>query len=382
MKIVSIVGARPQFVKAAMVVEAVRTHNRRPRSSPRVQHILVHTGQHYDSNLSGVFFAQLPLPQPRHYLGVGSGSHGKQTGELLKAVEGVLAKEKPDVALVYGDTNSTLAGALAAAKLQIPVAHVEAGLRSFNRTMPEEINRVVTDHLSSTLFCPTQTAVQHLEHEGIRRGVYFSGDVMLDAILRFRRVAARRSRVLSKLDLFPSEYVLFTMHRAENTDSVQSTAAAMELLLRVQRTVVFPIHPRTQQRLSTMRGLQKLAKRLFAAGHMRIIKPVPYLDMLALEANARVVLTDSGGVQKEAYFLRVPCLTLRRETEWTETLEGGWNRLVDPGNGTASLVEGLWNKNGTSPSSSPPPNLDAFGHGHAANTIVRQLLHSLPHQRN
>jgi UDP-GlcNAc3NAcA epimerase len=379
-KIASIVGARPQFVKAAMVVEAVRTHNRKPRSTPRVQHILVHTGQHYDSNLSGVFFAQLPLPEPRHYLGVGSGSHGKQTGDLLKAVEAVLAKEKPDVALVYGDTNSTLAGALAAAKLQIPVAHVEAGLRSFNRAMPEEINRVVTDHLSSTLFCPTQTAVQHLEHEGIRRGVYFSGDVMLDAILKFRHIAARRSRILSQLDLFPSEYVLFTMHRAENTDSVQSTAAAMELLLQVQRTVVFPIHPRTQQRLRTMRGLQKLAKRLFAARHMRIITPVPYLDMLALEANARVVLTDSGGVQKEAYFLRVPCLTLRRETEWTETLEGGWNRLVDPGNGTASLVEGLWSKNGMP--SLAPPNLDAFGNGHAANTIVRQLLQSLSHLRN
>ena len=373
MHILSIVGARPQFVKVAMLVEAVRAHNRKASAKRHVRHTLVHTGQHYDRNLSDVFFQQLPLPTPQFNLGVGSGSHGKQTGELLERTEQVLLKAKPDVVVVYGDTNSTVAGGLAAAKLHISIAHVEAGLRSFNRLMPEEINRVVTDHLSDVLFCPTDTSIENLKHEGITKGVYLTGDVMLDAVLSFRQVAEKRSRVLKQLKLRNSEYILLTVHRAENTDSAERITEIIELLSSVKQPVVFPIHPRTRHKLESTRSLRGLAKSLFGASHMRVIDPVSYLDMLALENNARVVLTDSGGVQKETYFLGVPCLTLRGETEWTETLKGGWNRLVDTDpKRTIPILESLWSNNGLRPVGRP--NLSAFGGGKAAVIMVRQLV--------
>lgn len=373
MHILSIVGARPQFVKAAMLVEAVRAHNRVKKNRRHIRHTLLHTGQHYDRNLSDVFFEQMPLPKPKYNLAVGSGTHGKQTAEALIGIEQVLLKEQPDVVVVYGDTNSTLAGALAAAKLGIPVAHVEAGLRSFNREMPEEVNRVLTDHISDILFCPTTTAVRHLEKEGITRGVQLVGDVMLDAVLSFKQVANKRSQILRKLGLARGNFILFTVHRAENTDSEENMFHIFELLAKMQQPIVFPMHPRTRSRLMQISSLRSLLKKISQASNVMISDPVSYLDMLALESQAQVVVTDSGGVQKEAYFLGVPCMTLRNETEWVETLEGGWNRLVDVKSGEAlPLLDSLWNKNGVYPSS--PRRLDLFGAGQAAEVMVGQLV--------
>jgi len=375
LRILSIVGARPQFVKAAMVVEAVRAHNRLHKGEHRLLHTLVHTGQHYDHNLSDVFFEQMPLPKPKYNLGVGSGTHGKQTGQLLVGIEEVLLKEQPDVVMVYGDTNSTLAGALAASKLGMTVAHVEAGLRSFNRAMPEEINRVLTDHVSDFLYCPTTTAVRHLADEGITRGVQLSGDVMLDAVLNFQQIADKRSHILTTLGLAEGNYILFTVHRAENTDSEENLVNIFELLAKTRYPVVFPIHPRTRIRTTQVSALQALLTKVSHSPNVLMIDPVSYLDMLALESHARIVMTDSGGVQKEAYFLGVPCLTLRNETEWVETLEGGWNQLVNVTSGQAHpLLDSLWNKNGVYPSSSR--DLTLFGAGHAAEVLIRQLVDS------
>jgi len=319
MKIVSIVGARPQFIKCAPVSCALQEV---------AQEVLVHTGQHYDDSMSGVFFRELGLPEPNYYLGVGSGSHGYQTGEMLKKVEEVIQNEKPDWVLVYGDTNSTLAGALAAAKLHIPVAHVEAGLRSHNRKMPEEINRLVTDHLSALLLCPTNTAVENLKQEGITKGVRLVGDVMYDALLDGVAIAEGASKILERLGVEPQRYLLATVHRAENTDEYHRLAGivtALDELSRAGHKVVFPVHPRTQKLLDAHSF--KLSD-----GIIRI-DPVSYLDMVRLESMARFILTDSGGIQKEAYWLQVPCLTLRDETEWEETVQSGWNSLVgtDPG---------------------------------------------------
>jgi UDP-GlcNAc3NAcA epimerase len=373
LKILSIVGARPQFVKVAMMAEAIRDYKRKVETGTKLEHVLVHTGQHYDPNLSDVFFNQLPLPEPHYNLSIGSGTHAQQTGELLKRIENALIKERPDVVVLYGDTNSTIAGGLAASKMHIKIAHVEAGLRSFNRLMPEEINRVVADHLSDLLFCPTQTAINHLKSEGITSGVYLSGDVMLDAVLAFRPIANTRSRVLSKLNLVPSEYMLCTMHRAENTNSDMHIAKLVQLLTRIGRPLVFPMHPRTRDRLANSSQLREPANSLLSTKNLHVIDPVSYLDMLTLTSNARLVLTDSGGLQKEAYFLGVPCLTLRGETEWIETLKGGWNRLVNAeSDETIPLVESLWNGNGMRPSGRP--NLSAFGGGEAAKLILQQLV--------
>jgi UDP-N-acetylglucosamine 2-epimerase len=291
-----------------------------------------------------------------------------------------LLQEHPDVAIVYGDTNSTVAGALAAAKLKIRLAHIEAGLRSFNRRMPEEVNRVATDHLSDLLFCPTGTAVRNLKREGITNGVFLTGDVMLDAVLSFRPLAEKRSRVISGLGLKPAAYILLTIHRAENTDSIEQMVKVVELLTQLKRPTVFPIHPRTRDRLASTPKLRTLHKALLSAENMRVIDPVSYLDMLALESSARLVLTDSGGVQKEAYFLGVPCLTLREETEWTETLKGGWNRLVDvPSKSTLPLLESLWARNGNSPKGRP--SLSAFGDGQAAKLTVNRLVQEVTERR-
>jgi len=318
--VATVVGARPQFIKAAPVSRAIAAHN--AASPDRLIHeILIHTGQHYDREMSAVFFAELGLPDPAHHLGVGSGTHGVQTGEMLKGLDAVLAAERPAVVLVYGDTNSTLAGALAAAKLHIPVAHVEAGLRSFNRRMPEEINRVVTDHLATWLFCPSQESVRNLAREGIDKGVHLVGDVMYD-VMRWHLGRAAAGSALARLSLEPGRYALATVHRAENTDDparLRAIFAALESLAADGMRVIVPLHPRTRHVLDAL-GV--------APARVETLPPASHETMLALEASARVILTDSGGVQKEAYWLGVPCVTLRDETEWVETVAGGWNALV------------------------------------------------------
>lgn len=312
MKIISVVGARPQFVKLSALSKELRKKH---------QEIILHTGQHYDDELSKVFFSELSIPEPDYNLGIGSAEHGKQTGRMLKGIEEVLFFERPDLVIVYGDTNSTLAGALSAAKQNIPVAHVEAGLRSFKRLMPEEINRVLTDHISSLLFCPTKTSVQNLRKEGLTKGVYLVGDVMYDSLKEHIKRAEKNSKIMEKLDLSKKDFYLITIHRAENTDIKENLKKIAKILCRLDKKIVFPVHPRTKKSLSEFGLLGKLKSK----GHLLLIDPVSYLNMLVLEKNARCVLTDSGGVQKETFFLKTPCLTLREETEWVETVESGWN---------------------------------------------------------
>ncbi len=311
--LISIIGARPQFIKASVVSRALRKAG--------VNEVLVHTGQHYDDNMSRIFFDEMGIPRPDYNLEVGSGAQGAQTAAGLQRIEEVLLKEKPNWVLVYGDTNATLAGALAAVKLHIPVAHVEAGLRSFNRTMPEEINRVVTDVVSNLLFCPTPTAVENLKHEGITAGVHQSGDVMVDALRYYTPIGEKKSTILKQLKLQRNQFVLMTIHRPANADSPERLKQLVQALDRVARPIIFPVHPRTR----------KLVDELFNSGNspVRFIDPVGYLDMLVLEKNARVIVTDSGGIQKEAYLHKVPCLTVRPETEWVETVADGWNTLVN-----------------------------------------------------
>jgi UDP-GlcNAc3NAcA epimerase len=315
-KIVTIVGARPQFIKAAPVSRILRQ---------QYVEVLVNTGQHYDHNMAGVFFKELNIPKPDYDLGVGSGSHGKQTGDALTCIEEVLLNEKPSGVIVYGDTNSTLAGALAASKLHIPLFHIEAGLRSFNKKMPEEVNRKLTDHISDMLFSPSQIAVQNLRYEGITEHVYNVGDVMYDAILYNMQLAEQRY-TLNDLSMGSREYILTTIHRAENTDNKGRLESIVKALTSIRMQVVFPVHPRTKKQLKIFGLYDELSQKK----NIRLIEPVSYLEMLLLEKNATAIVTDSGGVQKEAYFFRVPCFTLRRETEWTETVKIGWNTLMDP----------------------------------------------------
>jgi len=348
MKVVSIVGARPQFIKAAPVSRVLRQ---------TCQEILVHTGQHYDHGMSQVFFDELDIPEPDVNLGIGSGSHGRQTGEMLAGIEDVLLAEKPDWTLVYGDTNSTLAGALAAVKLHVPVAHVEAGLRSFNRAMPEEINRVLTDHVSDLLFCPTETAARNLATEGIDRGVHLVGDVMYDAMLHNARVAQERSRALDAMRVRPGEYLLLTVHRPRNTDNLERLGAILGALGGAGQPVVFLVHPRTHKMLSSLDGK--------VPGNVFLEQPAGYLDMLMLERHARLILTDSGGVQKEAYWFGVPCITLREETEWVETVKAGWNLLA--GADRDLIIEAIGS---FAPPVERPP---LFGDGRAAERIVSLL---------
>ena len=316
MKIVTVVGARPQFIKASVVSAALK---------PLCTEVIVHTGQHYDHNMSDVFFEELSIPKPSYNLGVGSGSHGHQTGEMLMKIEDVLLEEKPDVMLVYGDTNSTLAGALAASKLHIQVAHIEAGLRSYNMRMPEEQNRVLTDHISKWLFCPTATAKDNLKKEGIIDGVSISGDVMLDSVLHFLKVAQnnpQKTAIFEQLKIKPKNYRLATIHRAETTDGgLDAIIRIFKAFEKLPQLVVLPIHPRT-------RPLAEEAIKKCGFKNIKLIDPVGYLEMLLLTSNACQVLTDSGGLQKEAWLMKVPCITLRKETEWVETLEGNWNVLA------------------------------------------------------
>ncbi len=321
MKLLSVVGARPQFVKIAPIAQAIA----RGVIGTNVDHRIVHTGQHYDAKLSDVFFSELDLPKATVNLGVGSGSHGSQTGAMLAQLERTLRDLKPDIVLVYGDTNSTLAATLAASKLHIPLAHVEAGLRSFNRHMPEEINRVVADHVCDLLLAPTPTAMSHLKSEGLGERAVFTGDVMYDAILYFRGLAKQKSAIVSKLALSSHEYGVATLHRAENTDDAHQLRRLLDTLNDIagrKLPLVFPIHPRTMRlvkdNLSDWQPHQRL----------RLIEPLGYLDMIALTDNAAVTLTDSGGLQKEAFFLGCPCITLREETEWEETVVQGANRLT------------------------------------------------------
>jgi UDP-GlcNAc3NAcA epimerase len=317
MRIISIVGARPQFVKLAVICRALAKRE----DSNQWEHRIIHTGQHYDPGLSSIFFEELSIPRPDFDLEVGSGAHGAQTGEMLKRLEPILVSEKPDWVLLYGDTNSTLAGALVAAKLGLRTAHIEAGLRSRRRAMPEEINRIAVDHVCDLLLCPTQLGMQNLRNEGLEDRAVFTGDVMYDACIDFREIAERRNSLLAET-WRPGEFALATVHRAENTDDPERLRELLDALDRVAQTVcpvVWPVHPRTRNRLTAI-GTSTQA--------VSMIEPVSYLDMLLLEGRSRVILTDSGGVQKEAYFLKVPCVTLRDETEWLETLENNCNVLT------------------------------------------------------
>ncbi|MFY4775098.1 non-hydrolyzing UDP-N-acetylglucosamine 2-epimerase [Metabacillus sp. RGM 3146] len=320
MKILTILGARPQFIKAAPVSREIRKQH---------TEVIVHTGQHYDQNMSDIFFEELNIPKPDYLLAVGSGSHGLQTGNMLIKIEEVIQKENPDYVLVYGDTNSTLAGALAAAKLHIPVVHIEAGLRSFNKKMPEEVNRILTDNVSEFLFCPTDTAVQNLKNENITKNVINVGDVMYDAVM-YNTKLAKDSKVLEKHGLESKGYHLVTLHRAENTDFPEKMNSIIEAFKQIDKTLVWPIHPRTKHKLEDY-GIN-----LKNVPNLKVIEPVGYLDMLSLESEAEKILTDSGGVQKEAYFLKIPCVTLREETEWVETVANKGNVLV--GSDTEKIV--------------------------------------------
>ncbi|GMU23986.1 MAG: UDP-N-acetyl glucosamine 2-epimerase [Phycisphaerae bacterium] len=360
--LLTIVGARPQFVKAATVSRAISAWNR-GTTQARLKERIVHTGQHYDANMSGVFFEELQIPPPELNLAVGSGSHGRQTGDMLAHLEEVLLEQRPDAVLIYGDTNSTLAGALAAVKLHVPVAHVEAGLRSFNRDMPEEINRVVADHVSALLFCPTQTAVENLRAEGITAGVHLVGDVMYDSVLFNTQLAQQRSDVLERLNLPAGSYYLATIHRAENTDRADRLDGIVSALGRLEVPVVLPLHPRTRKTLGEkVRGL---------GPKVRLVDPLPYLDMLMIEKHARVILTDSGGVQKEAYWFGIPCVTLRDETEWVELVEAGANRLA--GADPSLIAEAVnWAEQRLSSRATPVP-ADLYGDGHSAERIVQLL---------
>ena len=325
MKILTIVGARPQFIKAAVVSRAIAKYNKEASDREEIEELLVHTGQHYDDNMSDVFFREMQIPEPSYHLGIGGGSHGAMTGRMLEALEELLLNEQPDLVMVYGDTNSTLAGALAAAKLHIPVAHVEAGLRSFNMNMPEEINRILTDRISSWLFCPTETAVKNLEQEGAKHwpGVRVCnvGDVMYDAALFYRERAKPGSVVASLLNQYQDGFYLATVHRQENTDDSGRLMNIMTALKEIAERVpvILPLHPRTRKHLIEME---------LDMGNVNCIEPVGYFDMICLLDNCRAVFTDSGGVQKEAYFFHKPCITLRDETEWVELVEHGYNCLV------------------------------------------------------
>jgi UDP-GlcNAc3NAcA epimerase len=361
MKLLTIVGARPQFIKAASVSRAIQQYNH--NNSNPIQEIILHTGQHYDKNMSDVFFSEMQIPQPNYHLGIGGSSHGAMTGRMLEKIEEVIFQEKPDVVLVYGDTNSTLAGSLAAVKLHIPVAHVEAGLRSFNINMPEEVNRVLTDQISKWLFCPTETAVKNLQNEGIaeRTQALISnvGDVMYDAVLFYRKIAKPTDKISSLIDKLSGNFYLATVHRAENTDDPIRFSNIMDALNNISETtpVVLPLHPRTRKLLGSDYRSQ-----------VRLIEPVGYFDMITLLSHCQGVFTDSGGLQKEAFFFKKPCVTLRDETEWVELVEHGVNILAGSSRETIIGAEKLIiqeHKNYSNP---------LYGDGSAAQKIITSLM--------
>lgn len=355
LKIVTIVGARPQFIKASAVSRVINNC-----WADKICEVLVHTGQHYDHNMSAVFFDELAIPPPKHNLEVAGGRHGEMTGKMLIALEQVLLDERPDWVLIYGDTNSTLAGALAACKLHVPIAHVEAGLRSFNPRMPEEINRVLADRVSTLLFCPTDAAVKNLRDEGRSQGVHQVGDVMYDVALYYGARARAQSKIIETLALKAGAFALATCHRAENTDDPARLEGILRALAALAKRipVVLPLHPRTRRLIEDGGMLQYLAS-------ITVTEPVPFLDMVALEQSARLILTDSGGVQKEAFFYGVPCVTMRDETEWVETVSLGWNRVVGA---SADLVYAA--ASDVLDSGCPPPAATPYGCGDAAERIV------------
>lgn len=356
MKIISVIGARPQFIKAAVVSRALR-------ALPEIREDLLHTGQHYDEAMAGRFFRELEIPRPRWNLGVGSGSHAEQTAGMMRGLEDIFLESNPDWVLVYGDTNSTLAAALVASKLQLPIAHVEAGLRSFNRQMPEEINRILTDRVSSLLFTPTALAEQNLRREGIAESqIHTVGDVMYDAALWYAEKAREESTILEDLGLQPKGYMLVTVHRAENTNRREHLEAILDGLAELNGhwPLLAPLHPRTQAALQR-EGLSDRAENI-----LQIIPPVGYLDMIRLQRDARVILTDSGGIQKEAFFQQTPCITLRKETEWVELVDLGWNHLCPPGE--ASLRKAM-----DCALSGPGKPAQPYGDGHAARRIAECL---------
>ena len=356
-KIVTIIGARPQFIKAAAVSRAIT-------ASSEIKEQILHTGQHYDQNMNEVFFQKMGIKNPDWQLNCGSfSSQAEMLSVMLTGIEKALIESRPDCVLVYGDTNSTLAGALAASQLHIPVLHVEAGLRSFNKQMPEEINRVLTDHLSSQLFCPTAQAIRNLTNEGITKGVFFTGDVMYDTALQFGKVAEEKSKIIATLGLQPKNYLLCTIHRAGNTDNPERLTQIIRALVEIATPdcpVILPLHPRTKGYLIRY----NLSETIATNQSLRLIDPVDYLDMAMLEKNAATILTDSGGIQKEAYFYRTPCITLRDETEWTETVDAGWNQLA--GYRTEKILECLKN----TPAKS---EINDYGDGHAAEKIVQAI---------
>lgn len=354
MKIATIIGARPQFIKAAMVSKEISKHS-------CIDEVIIHTGQHFDENMSHIFFEEMGISEPDYNLGIQSLSHGAMTGRQLEEIEKVLVKEKPDWVIVYGDTNSTISGALASVKLHIPVAHVEAGLRSFNRKMPEEINRILTDHIAELLFVPTETAVNNLENEGITEGkIKLVGDVMYDATIHFEQIAEKKSKILEKIKLDPKEYILATVHRQENTDDPEKLKNIFSALADAPLPVVLPLHPRTKKKINEYK--------IPLNGQIYPIDPIGYLDMVLLEKNANMIVTDSGGIQKEAFFYEVPCITLREETEWVELVENGFSTLV--GSDTDKIVttyQKMINK-------SSEFNIDLYGDGKTREKIVNLLV--------
>lgn len=364
LKIVTIVGARPQFIKAATVSRAIEAWNSDRRLEP-IEELIVHTGQHFDRNMSQTFFEQLAIPEPRYNLEISGGLHGEMTGRMLAGIEQVLVAERPTWVLIYGDTNSTLAGAIAASKLHIPVAHVEAGLRSFNMRMPEEVNRVLADRVSTLLLCPTVQAVENLRAEGIQRGVHDVGDVMYDAALFYRDEARLRSQVLGRFDLQQNGFILSTCHRAENTDDLGRLREILTALgtLSQDLPVILPLHPRTRKIIA--------AERITLPPTVLVCEPLPFLDMIQLEQNSQLIVTDSGGVQKEAYFYAVPCVTMRNETEWVETLAAGWNQLA--GADADRIVTAARHFMRIR----PEPQLPLYGDGRAAMKVVAQLASSI-----
>jgi UDP-N-acetylglucosamine 2-epimerase len=352
MKIISIIGARPQFIKASVVSEELRKN---------FTELIIHTGQHYDYEMSKLFFEQLDIPEPDYHLDVGSGTHGYQTGEMLKRIEEIFIAEKPDLVLTYGDTNSTLAGALAASKMHVKTGHIEAGLRSFDKSMPEEINRIITDHCSDLLFCPTKTAVNNLKREGITSGVYLTGDVMVDCLFKYSEVAEEKTTILEDLGIDRKKFLVVTVHRASNTDNRANLEQIVDALSEISEPIIFPIHPRTRKSLRVFGLYDKLINHR----NIKVIQPVGYLEFLRLMKNARKIITDSGGIQKEAYILKVPCITLRENTEWVETVQDGWNVLV--GADKERIV------NVCSVEESNKSNNNHFGRGNASGKIVQYL---------
>ena len=345
-----IIGARPNFIKLAPLIKEIEKNK-------KFTYRLIHTGQHYDYKMSQIFFKDLKLPKPNYNLGIGSGSHSYQTGKVMIELEKFFLKEKPDIVVVLGDVNSTLAGALVSAKLDIPVAHIEAGVRSFNKKMPEEINRILTDHISSFLFCPTETAVYNLKKEGIAKGVYKVGDIMYDVFKL--KIKDQKSKILQKLKLKPKTYLLLTLHRPQNVDNIDKLKNILSAINETGEKIVFPIHPRTKKML------HQLPVKNYQLSNINIIEPVGYSDMLILEKNAKKILTDSGGIQKESYWCKVPCITLREETEWPETVQSGWNILV--GSNKKKIINAII-------SFSPSSNYKKiFGNGNASKKIIKVL---------